>query len=315
MEPDSLSFLDRLADFDVNSEVVQNLLMMVLILIGIAILVRIGTRVAHRYITETTSLYRTTRTIRHIGLFLALTLLLGLFVEDLGGFVTILTVVGAGLAIALREVLLSVAGWARLTLLTTYKYGDRIEINGIKGDVIDIRVMRTTLMEIGGWVDAEQSTGRIVHFPNAWLFAHAVYNYTRGFSFVWNEMSVTVSYRSDWEGARAILLSLAEESSAIIEKQVAQQIREMSREYLVHYSILTPFVYLRLAPNGVHLTLRHLCEARKRRGTVHALTISLLQAFEAHGGIELAYPVTSVTLPETPQFGPMPGRTQRRDPG
>jgi small-conductance mechanosensitive channel len=84
-----------------------------------------------------------------------------------GELLTLLTVIGAGMAIALREVLLSIAGWARITFMSSYKEGDRIEINGVAGDVIDVRVLRTSLMEIRGWVDADQSTGRIVHIPNS----------------------------------------------------------------------------------------------------------------------------------------------------
>lgn len=218
----------------------------------------------------------------------------------------ILTVVGAGLAIALREALLSVAGWLRIVLLHPYQQGDRIEINGMRGDVIDIRVMRTTLMEIGGWVNADQSTGRLVHVPNAWIFLYPVYNYTQGFRFIWNELSVTVTFRSNWQAAREIMESLARESTAIIGRQVAEEIRQMSREFLVHYSILTPFVYVRIVENGIRLTLRYLCEVRKRRGTEHALTVSILEAFRQHGDIELAYPALQVALPNTPQFGPLP---------
>ncbi len=201
---------------------------------------------------------------------------------------------------------MSVAGWLRIVLVHPYQQGDRIEINGVRGDVIDIRVMRTTLMEIGGWVDADQSTGRLVHIPNAWVFLYPVYNYTQGFRFIWNELSVTVTFRSDWQAARDIMESLARESTAIVERQVAEEIRQMSREFLIHYSILTPFVYVRIVENGIRLTLRYLCEARKRRGTEHALTVSILEAFRRHGGIELAYPAVQVALPDTPQFGPLP---------
>ena len=74
---------------------------------------------------------------------------------DVRGLLAVLTVIGAGLAIAMREALLSVAGWARLALISEYKIGERIEMNQIRGDVIDIRVLRTTLMEIGGWVQGD----------------------------------------------------------------------------------------------------------------------------------------------------------------
>ncbi len=279
-------------------------------MVVIFVLVRVSIRLLTRRIDDPERVYRISRQIRRLGAVVMVGLLLIIFSPRPGELVAILTVVGAGLAIALREALLSVAGWLRIVLVHPYQRGDRIEINGVRGDVLDIRVMRTTLMEIGGWVEADQSTGRLVHIPNAWVFLYPVYNYTQGFRFIWNELSVTVTFRSDWQAARDIMESLARESTAIIERQVAEEIRQMSREFLIHYSILTPFVYVRIVENGIRLTLRYLCEVRKRRGTEHALTVSILEAFRQHGGIELAYPAMQVALPDTPQFDPLPSREQ-----
>jgi len=225
----------------------------------------------------------------------------------MGDLVTILTVIGAGLAIAMREVLLNLAGWFYITLIGTYKQGDRIEVNGVHGDVIDIRLMRTSVMEIRGWVDADQSTGRITHLPNGWVLMHATFNYNRGFRFIWNELPLTVTFGSDWEAARDIMLDLAAESADLVEQQAAEEIRQMSREFLVHYSILTPFVYVRVVENGVRLTLRYLCDVRKRRGTEHALTVSILSAFKDAGCVEFAYPALRLSKADAGQFEPPSG--------
>jgi len=95
-------------------------------------------------------------------------------------------------------------------------------------------------------------------------------------------------------------------SAGIVEQQAADEIRTMSGEFLIHYSILTPFVYVCVRENGTQLSLRYLCEARKRRGTEHALTISILDEFRRYGGIELAYPMVGIAMPDTPQYGPVP---------
>lgn len=303
-----------LSNFDLsgalNNEVLSRLLLILAIVVGIVLLTRLAQRIVRRSVDDPTRVYHLTRSIRGVGGFIAFLTFIALLSPDIRGLVTLLTVIGAGLAIALREALLSFAGWVRITIISPYRIGDRIEVNGIRGDVIDVRVMRTTLMEIGSWVQADQSTGRIVHLPNSWVFMHAVYNYSRGFSFIWNEIPVTVSFRSDWRAARDIMLGLAEESAAIVEQQAAKEIREMSREFLIHYGILTPFVYVQFANNGVVLTLRYLCEARKRRGTEHAITVSMLDAFRENGQIELAYPMVGVATADTAQFGPMnPGST------
>ena len=121
--------------------------------------------------------------------FINLLLLLAIFltwIQKINSFTILLGFVSAGLALALQEVVLSIAGWFLILARRPFEAGDRIEINGVKGDVIDIRLLQTSLLEIGNWVDADQSTGRIVNVPNSYVFKHAHFNYSRGFEFIWN---------------------------------------------------------------------------------------------------------------------------------
>lgn len=300
-------------EIDFQSEFIQRLLLAVGASIVILIIVKLGQRIAKRYATDPSRVYYSSRLIGRVGGIAIILILVTVLSPRLGDLVTVLTVIGAGLAIAMRELLLNLAGWFYVSLGSPYRQGDRIEINGIQGDVIDIRVMRTTVMEIRGWVDADQSTGRIAHIPNGWTLSFTTYNFTRGFNFIWNELPITISFRSDWEAAREIMQSFAEESTKLVEHQAADEIRQMSREFLIHYSILTPFVYARIVDNGVQLTLRYLCDVRKRRGTEHALTVSILDAFRNKGGIELAYPMVGVSQMQGPQYGPMTEPTFRGD--
>ena len=285
----------------------EAILLSILILVAAFVLIRVLRRFVPRYIAEPERRYRATKLIGRLAGLAAVLAIVFVWSSGQGpGLATILTVIGAGLAIAMREVLLSFAAWINIVVRAPFKQGDRIEINGIHGDVIDIRLLHSTLMETRGWVNADQSTGRILHFPNAWLYQYGVYNYTSGFNFIWNEIPFTVTFRSDWSAAREIILRLASETADIVEQQVKTEIRQMSREYLIHYSILTPFVYVRVTQNGILLTLRYLSEVRKRRGTEHALTVSILEAFKANGNIELAYGMVGVAHFDSPQFGPMP---------
>ncbi len=292
-------------EIDFQSEFVQRLLLAVGASIVIVVVVRLGQRLAKRYATDPSRIYYSSRLIGRLGGIAIILILVTVLSPRLGDLVTVLTVIGAGLAIAMREVLLNVAGWFYISLASPYRTGDRIEINGKQGDVIDIRVMRTTVMEIRGWVDADQSTGRLAHIPNGWTLSFTTYNFTRGFNFIWNELPITISFRSDWKAAGDIMQSFAEESTKLVAHQAADEIRQMSREFLIHYSILTPFVYVRIVDNGVRLTLRYLCDVRKRRGTEHALTVSILDAFREQGGIELAYPMVGVSQMQGPQYGPI----------
>ena len=290
-------------EIDLNNELIQTALMVTAVVLGVFLISRIALRIAKRFVTDPKKLYQTSKVVRRIAGLVAVVLIVGLFSPRLGDVLTVLTVIGAGAAIALRETLMSIAGWFHISLMTPYKQGDRIEINGVAGDVVDIRVMKTTLMEIRNWVDADQSTGRLVHIPNGWIFLYALQNFSRGFKFIWNELPVTLTFRSDWDAARQIMEEFGQEASKMLEHQAANDIRLLSNEYFVHYSILTPFVYVRIADNGVRLTLRYLCDVRKRRGTEHALTVSILDAFSKHPSIEFAYPTVGLAQLSGPQFG------------
>ncbi len=300
------------------SQMLQNdafvdLLWTVGIIVLAFVVVRISHRLSRKYFDVPEQVYRSTKSVRRMVVFLAVVSIALVWSPGFGDLLTLLTVIGAGMAIALREVLLSIGGWARITLMSSYKEGDRIEINGVSGDVIDVRVLRTSLMEIRGWVDADQSTGRIVHIPNSWIFLYPVYNFTRSFEFIWNEIPVTVTFRSNWRAARDIMMKYAEESAAIIEQQARKEIKQVSREFLIHYSILTPFVYVRIVPDGVQLTLRYLCEARKRRGSEHALNLMMLDDFREHPDIELAHHTLSMRPPEARQFNDLPNKNPLLD--
>lgn len=293
-------------DLNLSDPTIRHLVVTLALLLAAYVLTKLAQRLVPRYVEEPVRRYRVSKVIGRTAALVTLLLILVTWSPNLKDLLTILTVVGAGLAIALREVVLGVFGWLNLVLRAPYRQGERVEVNGVQGDVIDIRLLHSTFMEIGGWVDADQSTGRLVHVPNSWVYLYPVYNYTRGFKFIWNEVSLVVTFRSNWQAAREIMLSMAEVSAEIVEQQAKEEIRRMARDYLVHYSILTPFVYVRIVPNGVQLTLRYLCEARKRRGTEHALTMSILERFTQKGDIELAYPMLGITPVDPPQFGPPP---------
>ena len=210
-------------DFELSDPTIVRLGITLLIILGFFMVSRIVLRIIPKYIEDHTRRYRTSKIIKRSAATAAIICIIIVISPGTTEFLTVLTLIGAGLAIALREVLLCLFGWANLTFSAVYKQGDRIEINGVCGDVIDIRILRSTMMEIRNWVDADQSTGRIVHIPNSWTLQHAVYNYSHGFNFIWNEIPFTVTFRSDWDAAQEIMLSLAQVSADIVEEQAKEE--------------------------------------------------------------------------------------------
>ena len=201
-----------------------------------------------------------------------------------------LGVVGAGLALSMQEVLLCLAGWALIIVKRPFDIGDRIEINGNIGDVIDIRVFQITLLEVGNWVHADQSTGRVIHVPNGKVLTDPLVNYTKDFNFIWNELAVIITFESNWERAKSILSSIAVSVIADTSTDAREQLKKAAERYMIFFRNLTPIVYTRARENGVELTIRYLTHPRERRTTEHHLWEEILLRFAEHDDIRLAYP-------------------------
>src|SRR5205823_3735631 len=138
-----------------------------------------------------------------------------------------------------------------------------------------------TLNEIGAWVDADQSSGRIIHIPNGKVFSDPVANYNKGFRYIWNEVPVVVTFESDWKKAKQILGKIAIKHAEHLTAQAEQDLLAASQQYLINYRKLTPIVYTKVVNDGVQLTIRYLIEPRKRRGTEHAIWEEILTEFAA----------------------------------
>ena len=217
-----------------------------------------------------------------------------IWIQNLNSITIFLGVAGAGLALALQEVILCIAGWLHILMRHPFEVGDRIEINGIKGDIIDIRLFQTSMLEIGNWVQADQSTGRIVNFPNSFVFKHANYNYSRGFEFIWNELPMLVTFESDWKRGKEIMLSHAQKMAEGLEAEVRRKIDVMRNRYMIYYGKLTPIVYVNIKDSGVELTLRYLTEAKQRRSSQDKISQAILEDFEKEPNVNFAYPTWRV---------------------
>ncbi len=248
--------------------------------------------VLDRRITDTSRRYLVNKTYNYITGTIFFIVTLVIWFGGFTGWTAYLGFVSAGLAIALQDPLSNLAGWIFINSRKPFVVGDRIEIGDCKGDVIDQRLFQFSLIEIGNWVDADQSTGRIIHVPNGWVFKHAIANYTASFQFIWHEIPVMVTFESDWKKAKELLLEIAAHHSAIQTDKAARQVRKASRKYMIFFQHLTPIVWTNVADSGVVLTLRYICEPRKRRSSSTAIWEDILNGFAACPNIDFAYPTT-----------------------
>ncbi len=243
-------------------------------------LVHFGERSIGRHLHDIDTRYRARKLISFLGWATAVMVVATVYSDRLGGFTVAFGVAGAGIAFALQEVIASIAGWVALSVGSFYKPGDRVQVGGIKGDVIDISILRTTLMEVGEWVSGDLYTGRIVRVANSFVFKAPVFNYSGDFPFLWDEITLPVRYGSDWTMARAMLRRVVEEVLTEYAAAVKASWLSMVRQYRVEDANVEPMITLRATDNWIEFTVRYVVDYRKRRWMKDYLFTRILEEID-----------------------------------
>ena len=251
--------------------------------VGIAIviaIVKLLQRLVAQNVANSDLRYRTRKFIGLSGYVLAVLVLITIFSGRLTGFTVAFGVAGAGIAFALQEVIASVAGWVAMTSGNFYAPGDRVQLGGIKGDVIDIGILRTTLMELGQWVDGDLYNGRIVRIANSFVFKEPVFNYSGDFPFLWDEIVLPIRYGSDWRYTHDILNGICNDvlGSYAIESKKSWQ--DAVRQYKLEDASVEPMITLKLTDNWIEFTARYIVDYRRRRACKNLLFRRFLEAVD-----------------------------------
>lgn len=266
------------------------LLRTLVIVAGLWLLHRFVLAVVYRRVTDAWSRYRWRKTLAYLFVAIGIGLLWQTWFQGFQAFATFFGLLSAGLAIALKDPVANIAGWGFIMWRRPFEVGDRIQIGDHAGDVIDVRLFQFTLNEIGNWVNADQSTGRIIHIPNGRVFTDPVANYDKGFPFIWNEVPVVVTFESDWKKAKGILERVAATHAEHLTAEAEKHLLEASRQFLISYTKLAPIVYTSVVDTGVRLTIRYLIQPRRRRGSEQAIWQDILEEFARAPDIDFAYP-------------------------
>ena len=245
-----------------NLETQKNILISVLIVIFLWAIRKLVLKVAFRRIEDSKIFYNWKKTSGYLTFFITVTILLIFWFRGLQSLATYLGLVSAGIAIALKDPIVNLAAWLFIVLRKPFNVGDRIQIGEHRGDVIDLRIFQFSLLEIGNWVDADQSTGRIIHVPNAKVFSETLANYNTGFDYIWNEIPVLITFESNWQKAKKLLQAIVDENSSRLSMSAEKKIKEASKKYLIYYSRLTPVVFTDVKDSGVLLTIRYICDPK-----------------------------------------------------
>lgn len=234
--------------------------------------------------------YKWRKSITYLALLIGLVAIGRIWIERIEALATFLGLFAAGLAIALKDIVANLAGWGFIVWSRPFDVGDRVQVGSHAGDVIDLHLFQFTLNEIGNWVDADQSTGRIIHIPNGKVLSEPIVNYDKGFRYIWSEIPVTLSADSNWKKAKQILEAIAARHGEPLNDQIEKELLEASRRYLIAYTKLTPIVYVRIADHGIKLTLRYLIRSRFRRGSESAIWQDVLEEFGREPDLRLSFP-------------------------
>lgn len=252
-------------------------------------------------ISDNQNRYRAGKIGSFAGYLLTFILILIIFSSKLSGLSTAFGVAGAGVAFALQEVIASFAGWLAIMFGSFFRTGDRVQLGGIKGDVMDIGVLRTTIMEVGEWVDGDLYNGRIVMIANSYVFKEPVFNYSGDFPFLWDEIKVPVQYGSDYELTTKILKEVGKEIVGDLSDESHANWQHLQRTYRLEDAQTEPMVSVIANDNWVEFTLRYVVPFKRRRATKTDLFMSILKRLEnTNGAVKFAS--ATFQLVDSPDF-------------
>ena len=280
-----------------NAENFTKLVFTLIFIAGVLLLGHLARRIASRVLHERDreqAQFWTRQAIKFSSAVLMILGLLSIWFEDPTGLATALGLVTAGLAFALQKVVTAVAGYFVLLRGKTFNVGDRIVMGGVRGDVIALGFIQTTIMEMGQppsvqgaapamWVQSREYTGRIVTVSNSKIFDEPVYNYSGDFPYLWEELSLPITYSSDRRRAEAILLEAAQRHTYPITELGQEALEEMQRRYVVKAAEMQPKVYFRLTDNWLELTVRFIAKDHGIRGLKDVMSRDILKALDDAG--------------------------------
>ena len=221
-------------------------------------------------------------------------MLISIWFDNPNRLATVLGLVTAGVAIAMQRVITAIAGYFLVLRGKVFNVGDRIVIGGVRGDVIELSFLQTTVMEMGeakgeqsdspaAWVHSRQYTGRLVTVSNAVIFDQPVYNYTRDFPFIFDEIAIPIPYDADAGKAEQIILSAAQKHTLKFTELETGAIEELRRRYFLGNDSPGPRVYYKLTDNWIEMSVRFVVPDHGVRAIKDAMARDILAGLKASG--------------------------------
>ena len=250
------------------------------------------------------NLFLIRRLVRYLHFLVAIGVIAGFMFQDLAMVGTTVGVAGAALLIALQDVCTSMFAWFVIMLGGKFRIGDRLEIDGTRGDVLDIELFRTTLLEVNGWLQTDQPTGRVVTIPNNHIFKTKVFNFTHGHPFIWNKIDVTITYSTPVATALTLFGRVLEEETRDQFAAAQKAALAIQKRYGIEDAVYKPKIHSHIDDDGVRLSLFYVAHYREFSATRNRINRRLIAELETHPGIQLAYKTMHVIKEDAVHGGP-----------
>jgi Small-conductance mechanosensitive channel len=232
---------------------------------------------------------------------LALGSLLIVFFKETTTLIIAYGIFSAGIVITLQDVFRNFAGGIIILFSKSFRAGDRIQVEDCYGDVLDIAYFHTTLMEIREWVDGDQYSGRILNVPNSFVLNNTVKNYTRDFSFIWDEVTIMLTPESNWEKAKITALETTDELIKDYVEHSKKELANMEQKYLLTTYDVDTKVFMQIEGDRIEMHLRYVVDPKKRRLVNDMIVRNLLEAFAGESDIFIGS-ISSIEVTKMPEI-------------
>lgn len=272
---------DYLSDFlGVNSTYMLPIMYTATAIIVINIFVRIITFIFNHIAHDEKFIYLFNKKSRTYSTILLLLIIFLIWEEHIQNVMVLISLISAGITLSLKEIILNYFSGLYIRLKKPFKIEDRILINDVEGDVININTTNFEILEISNKENGEQSTGIIVHIPNSAIFTHPLKNYTKAFKYIWNEIVVKVPMDSDLKTTKAELYRIINTNEIVkaIPKKMENQIDNAISDYRIFYNKLEPIIYTKVQNEYIELSIRYLVHPKKARNVESEVWNKILEA-------------------------------------
>ncbi|AAM06803.1 TPA: mechanosensitive ion channel [Methanosarcina acetivorans] len=298
-----LAYIRYLTDFFIQNRFFLDALLVSLVVVLLAYLANsLADNLIMRRVSTSKDRYALRKTVSILITIFAVASLFAIWVERTSTLLIAYGILSAGIAIALQDLLRNIAGGVLIIISRPFKAGDRIQVGDNVGDVLDIGSFSTTIMEIREWVDADQYTGRILQIPNSFALNQTIKNYTRDYSFIWDEIRVMLIYGSNWKKAEEIALKTAGPIVGEFEDMAQKELSLMGKKYFITTYDVQTKLYTKMQENWIEMRLRYVVDPRKRRAISHLLISNILEFLEKEEDIMVGT-ATSIDLMKAPEKG------------